>query len=267
MQKITSMNTRAINCKHMEKVKIRRCRHLCLMTIKILDKLNLLWYNIKQSREDSILFELLMLFFEHDKRGDKMKLGDIASVRSGLVLSRKLARENPVQRYRLLNLRSITPEGFIDLNETDVYDAKEKLSGEYLSQVGDVVIRLSAPYTAVLIDTETEGMVISSNFVIVRTDPIALLPEYLYWLLNTPEVKHMMFESSSSNMLGAIKAKFFSDYEITPLPIPEQQKIAAINTLAKTESKLLQQLAKAKEQYYEIILRNTYNELKRSNQI
>ena len=33
------------------------------------------------------------------------------------------------------------------------------------------------------------------------------------------------------------------------------------------ESKLLQQLAKAKEQYYEIILRNTYNELKRSNQI
>lgn len=47
MQKITSMNTRAINCKHMEKVKIRKCRYLCLMTIKILDKLNLVWYNIK----------------------------------------------------------------------------------------------------------------------------------------------------------------------------------------------------------------------------
>ena len=196
-----------------------------------------------------------------------MKLGEIASVRSGLVLSRKLARENPVQRYRLLNLRSITPEGYIDLNETDVFDAKETLTREYLSQVGDIVIRLSAPYTAVLVDEESEGMVVSSNFVIVRTDPQVLLPEFLYWLLNTSEVKHRMFENSSSNMLGAVKPKFFADYEITPLPIPEQQKIAAINTLAKTEAKLLQQLAKAKEQYYEAILRNTYNEIKRSNQI
>lgn len=196
-----------------------------------------------------------------------MKLGEIASVRSGLVLSRKLARENPVQRYRLLNLRSITPEGYIDMNETDVFDAKETLPGEYLSQVGDIVIRLSAPYTAVLIDEKSEGMVVSSNFVIVRTDPQELLPEFLYWLLNTSEVKHRMFENSSSNMLGAVKPKFFADYEITPLPIPEQQKIAAINTLAKTEAKLLQQLAKAKVQYYEAILRNTYNEIKRSNQI
>lgn len=196
-----------------------------------------------------------------------MKLGEIASVRSGLVLSRKLARENPVQRYRLLNLRSIAPEGYIDMNETDVFDAKETLPGEYLSQVGDIVIRLSAPYTAVLVDEESEGMVVSSNFVIVRTDPQELLPEFLYWLLNTSEVKHRMFENSSSNMLGAIKPKFFADYEITPLPIPEQQKIAAINALAKTESKLLRQLANAKEQYYEAILRNTFNEIKRSNQI
>lgn len=196
-----------------------------------------------------------------------MKLGEIASVRSGLVLSRKLARENPAQRYRLLNLRSITPEGYIDLNETDVFDAKETLPREYLSQVGDIVIRLSAPYTAVLIDEESEGMVVSSNFVIVRTDPQVFLPDYLYWLLNTSEVKHRMFENSSSNMLGAVKPKFFADYEITPLPIPEQQKIAAINSLAKAESKLLRQLANAKEQYYESILHNTYNEIKRSNQI
>ena len=196
-----------------------------------------------------------------------MKLGEIASVRSGLVLSRKLARENPAQRYRLLNLRSITPEGYIDVNETDVFDAKEPLPREYLSQVGDIVIRLSAPYTAVLVDEESEGMVVSSNFVIVRTDPQELLPEFLYWLLNTSEVKHRMFENSSSNMLGAVKPKFFADYEITPLPIPEQQKIAAINALAKAESKLLRQLANAKEQYYEAILRNTFNEIKRSNQI
>ena len=50
-----------------------------------------------------------------------MKLGDIASVRSGLVLSRKLARENPAQRYRLINLRSIAPEGFINLDCYEIW--------------------------------------------------------------------------------------------------------------------------------------------------
>jgi len=41
--------------------------------------------------------------------------------------------------------------------------AKEPLKEEYLSQSGDIIVRLTAPYTAVLIDETTSGMVVSSN--------------------------------------------------------------------------------------------------------
>ena len=192
-----------------------------------------------------------------------MKLGNIATVRSGLVLSRKQAREPSDIQYPLLNLRSVQEGGYIDLAEADVFDATEYLSPEYVSQIGDVVVRLSMPYTAVLIDQSTAGMVISSNFVIIRTDRRELLPEYLFWLLNTPDVKRSIYENTSGNMLGAIKAKFFAEFEIAPLPISDQQKIAAMNTLALEETRLLRRLADEKERFYSMMINRANNELKR----
>ncbi len=194
-----------------------------------------------------------------------MKLGNIATVRSGLVLSRKQAREPSGIRYPLLNLRSINPKGYIELEQLDIYDASEHLSPEYLSHVGDVIIRLTAPYTAILIDASTAGIVISSNFVVIRTENKELLPEYLFWLINTPDVKRSIYENTSSNMLGAVKAKFFSDFEIQMLSLPEQQIIANMNALALKEAILLRQLANEKDRYYTLLIDHVHKEMKRGN--
>ena len=194
-----------------------------------------------------------------------MKLGNIATVRSGLVLSRKQAWEPSDIRYPLLNLRSINPGGYIEADQLDVFVAAEHLSPEYLSQIGDVIVRLTAPYTAILIDKVTAGMVISSNFVIIRADRRELLPEYLFWLINTPKVKRSIYENTSSNMLGAIKAKYFSDFEVPFLPIAKQQQIAAMNELVLKETKLLRKLADEKECYYSLLIDRAYKEMKRGN--
>lgn len=194
-----------------------------------------------------------------------MKLGNIATVRSGLVLSRKQAREPLGIRYPLLNLRSINPKGYIELEQLDIYDASEYLAPEYLSHVGDVIIRLTAPYTAILIDASTAGIVISSNFVVIRTENKELLPEYLFWLINTPDVKRSIYENTSSNMLGAVKAKFFSDFEIQMLSLPEQQIIANMNALALKEAILLRQLANEKDRYYTLLIDHVHKEMKRGN--
>ena len=194
-----------------------------------------------------------------------MKLGNIATVRSGLVLSRKQAREPSDIRYPLLNLRSINPGGYIEADQLDVFVAAEYLSPEYLSQIGDVIVRLTAPYTAILVDKVTAGMVISSNFVIIRADRRELLPEYLFWLINTPKIKRSIYENTSSNMLGAIKAKYFSDFEVPSLPIAKQQQIAVMNELALKETKLLRQLADEKERYYSLLIDRVYKEMERGN--
>ena len=192
-----------------------------------------------------------------------MRLGETASVRSGLVLARKLSRGPTKYRYPSLNLRSIAPEGNIDVTLLDIFDAVEQLAEDYLTQKDDVIIRLSSPYTTVLIDDETTGMVISSNFAIVRTDNERVSAEYLFWLLNTPNVKRQIFENTSSNMLGAIKPKFFADFEIEPLPLDKQLEIAAINMLARRESFLLSALAREKEKYHAAIIDRVHDEMRK----
>ena len=192
-----------------------------------------------------------------------MKLSEVASVRSGLVLSRKQSREPSDIQYPLLTLRAINPGGYIELSELDIFDAVERLGSEYLTHAGDVVIRLTAPYTAVLIEESTAGMVVSSNFVIIRADSRQVLPEYLYWLINTQQVKRTIYENTSSNMLGAIKAKYFSDFEIAPIPIQQQEFLADMNLLAIRESRLIRELAAEKEKFHALLIERAYNEMKR----
>jgi restriction endonuclease S subunit len=195
----------------------------------------------------------------------RLKLGDIASVRSGLVLSRKLSKTPTQYRYQLINLRSINQAGYIETENVDLYDATEPLSSEYLTHTGDVVIRLTAPYTAVLIDDTTSGMVISSNLVVIRADTSWILPEYLYWLLNTPKVKRQIYENTSSNMLGAIKPRYFADFEVSLLSMENQETIAALNLLAHKERQLLNELAMEKEKYYFYTINEIQKQMRRGN--
>ena len=192
-----------------------------------------------------------------------MKLGEMANVRSGLVLSRKQARGSTGIRYPLLNLRSICSDGSIDRRQLDVFDAVEHLAPEYVSRVDDVVVRMSSPYTAVLIDETSANIVISSNFIIIRCNKRIILPEYLFWLLNRPETKRAIYENTSSNMLGAVKAKFFTDFDVLPQSMDDQRKIAAMNALAIKETQLLHRLACEKERYYNQLIDKIYKETKR----
>ncbi len=183
-----------------------------------------------------------------------MTLKDAAVVRSGLVLSRKQAKNTPAVRYRLLPLRAVSADGVIDQQELDVFDSAERLGREYITQAGDIVVRLSIPYTAVLIDETTEDMVISSNFIIIRTDRSKLLPEYLFWLLNTPKVRQDMYAHAGASMLGSIKTAYFSEFEVVPLPLQNQQIIGEYNRLSIREAQLLRELADERQKYNAYLL-------------
>ena len=194
-----------------------------------------------------------------------MKLGSVAQVRSGLVLARKQARGRTEYRYPLLNLKCIHPNGYIDTALCEMFDSVEYLNPEYLTHKGDVVIRLTVPYTAVLITDELEGYVIPSSFVVVRTDRSIVIPEYLLWLLNSQQVKQRIYESAVSNMLGAVKPRYFAEFEMEEISISYQQILADLNQLVKREAQLLAKLAAEKERYYDHILNQVFTDMKRGN--
>ena len=62
-----------------------------------------------------------------------MFLGDVLEVRSGLVVSRKKAKdENSAKyKYKQLNLRSVRKEGYIIEDELEVLSTDEIISSDY----------------------------------------------------------------------------------------------------------------------------------------
>ena len=200
------------------------------------------------------------------ERGDHVRLGELASIRSGLVLSRKQVKENGAFCYPALNMRSMDVHGHIDLEQLDRVETKEQLKPEYFTRRGDIVVKISTPYTSTLIDESTAGILIPSNFLIIRTQPGKLLPEYFYWLLNTTRIKNDLGRNSNGSVIGSVKAAYFSDLDIVPLPLEKQEKIAKLDRLAKREAELLRRLADEKEKYYDRVLSRIQTDMRRGNQ-
>ena len=67
----------------------------------------------------------------------------------------------------------------------------------------------------------------------------------------------------TSNMLGAVNARFLADFELVLLSEKDQCKISQFNLLAKRERQLLRMLAEEKEKYYAGVLNQAYKRAKK----
>ena len=198
-----------------------------------------------------------------------MTINDIAVVRTGLVTARKKkdAASLGTYKYQLLNLRCIANEGYIDKDYIEPYELSEELKDDYLTRMGDILIRLSAPYTAVLINKpELCGIVVPSHFAIIRVDERYALPGYVFWVLRREKNKiTMMQNSSGSTAFGTISSGLISSLPITLLPLHEQQIIGELLCLSEREQELLQKLSEEKKTYNTLLLNKIYDNMKRGN--
>lgn len=190
-----------------------------------------------------------------------MKLSDIAEVRTGLVLSRKAAEidSDVVAEYKQLNLKCIKETGEIDLQALDKFRSSEKLGNNYLTHQEDVIVRLTVPYTAVLINEQTQGLVVSSHFCMIRAKKNKAVPEFIQWLLNSQPVKVEIEKNKTGVSFAGIKPSFYSELEIEPLALEKQLKIAQVYSTALKELALLEDLKRQKDLFYKNVLKDIYH--------
>lgn len=186
-------------------------------------------------------------------------LNGFASVRSGLVLSRKKSKGGEGELYALLTLRSVKEEGVLDMSAVDMYVSTSVLPSVYQTAVGDVVVRLTWPYSAVLIDDQSSGMLVSSHFVIIRPDREKLNPGYLHWVLNRQSTRRLIYENTSANMLNAVRPQFFSELKISLPPMVEQKKIAELQLLTRRERILQEMLMQERSNLAKVLTEKIYN--------
>ena len=198
-----------------------------------------------------------------------MIIGNIASVRTGLVTARKKknALSNRRYNYRLLNLKCISSDGYIITDYLEPYEVSDELKDDYLTKRGDILIRLSVPYTAVIINrTDLCGLVIPSHFAVIRANKAMVTPEYIFWSLRRDKNRiALMQNSSGSSAFGTISSGLIANLNITLLPMEKQHIIGELMLLSEREQELLAYLTAEKKKYNALILNKIYENMKRGN--
>ena len=176
-----------------------------------------------------------------------MRLKNIASVRTGAVISRLQAGEGEETSfvYELLSLRDIDEYGRIVRGEFARVRLKSKVPEELFTMAGDILVRLSSPYTAVYIGEDDVGLLIPSHFAIIRTKPAQ--SAFVYAVLDSDAARrNFILNGSGSTALGTISSKAILDLEIPNVTTKKQKAIGEYHKYAKMEIQLLSDLAKEK---------------------
>lgn len=172
-----------------------------------------------------------------------MRIQDIATLKTGAVLSRLHKAETGGNLYRVLSLRNIDDDvGAIEARSCTPMRFTEKITDEFLTQKGDILLRLSAPYTVVFIEDDSDiGLLIPSHFAIIHA--VGVDAKYLYAMLDSDEIRKQLFiEGSASTTLATISVKSISECKIPRISMQKQELIGQYHMEAKKELRLLHRL-------------------------
>ena len=187
-----------------------------------------------------------------------VKLGDISSITTGQVMKRKEARPGDVDaiQYRILTLKSFDEDGFLVKEEIDSFKASEEIESKYITSKGDIVVRLSMPFTSITIDEESEGILIPSLFVAIRVNCNDILPSYLSLYLNSNKMKKQYIKEARGSAIQILKTSAFKEFEIMIPDMSIQEQAVTLNELLMREKRLLQLLIKENNKRNQIIFDN-----------
>lgn len=174
-----------------------------------------------------------------------MLIGDIADIRSGMVITRKKAmNKNEVKAtYDMFTLKNVD-----SLNEPfDQFQSNDVLSPQHFTEEGDILFRLNYPYSATYIDASKKQLLIPSTFAVIKVQVDFFLSEYVAWYLNTDFVKKELEKAHSGTKIPSTNKGTLSAIPIKKLDLEKQQGMVQLYKLHLQEKQLLTSLIEEKE--------------------
>lgn len=194
-----------------------------------------------------------------------MKLGEVAEVRTGAVLTRIRTEDDAVKNsFKLINLKCVTDQGNIVFSNIEEIELPTTLKEEVFAREGDIIVKLSSPYSAAIIGQEEIGCLIPSHFAIIRAQRTKLYPPFLLWFINSDYVKKKILQNNSgSSAFGTISSGFFDSLEIKEISMEKQRLLGDYILLSLKEKMLLEQLLNKKTLYNKYFANEVFEKIKR----
>ncbi len=186
----------------------------------------------------------------------RVKISDIATIRTGLVIGRKKAQFDSVHKvaYKQVSLRCFGSSIKLDHTYIDEFILGEEAAPKYFTSEGDILVRLRSPNSAVYIEKQDEGLLINSLLSVIRIDKRVLDAKYVAYYINSNTAQRILKLDVSSTAIPMLRTKDLANLELILPSIEEQRKLVSLLDLAQKERELLSELIKEKEQLSETIL-------------
>ncbi len=157
---------------------------------------------------------------------------------SGQIMSRvacKNEADEATETRKVIIPKAIGSDGNIDINELASEKLKTVADTKRLTKVGDIVIKLSTPYDAAIINEESAGCLVPSFCAIVRC-PKNIDVNYLLAFLNSSYCKNQLKLQVAGATVTILSVGKVSN---VLMPVPESDEQKRIGTdYIKTQEKL-----------------------------
>ncbi len=187
----------------------------------------------------------------------KKKLGDLKDIQytGGVIVPRVEAKANELSVGTIKVLMpSAIASGEINKSETKEIELKKEVDESKLTQEGDIILKLSAPYDAVHITKEDCGLLVTSFCAIIRNNNKEISSDYMTAFFNSQaylnQVKGLV-SGSSVPMLAIAKIK---DVEIKILNADEQNEVAEYFKCIRNKERLYKQIIDLENEKLDSIL-------------
>lgn len=178
-----------------------------------------------------------------------MKLNDIANVQSGY-LSRGKIETTTDGPYYLLQAKDVDAGRLIYRKDTIVRFNPELSRKDWVLQRDDIVFMARGVRNfSVLLEDIPDPLLAAACFFIIRVKHQGYLPGYLWWYLNQEPVEDYFHRESGRGVhMPVIRRAVLENLEIPVPPLETQQKIVALDTLMRTEQRLLTAMAEKRKE-------------------
>jgi len=170
-----------------------------------------------------------------------MHLADIAETQSGYTFRSKLKPE-PEGDISVVQMKDISDTNRLELGEvfrTSLPSGKPK---RHLLQPGDLLFRSRGrSYGAALVPERIGSAVLAAPLLRIR--PTKVLPEYLYWFINTPGVQERLTALATGTSVQMITIDALKSLEVPVPSLARQRVIAHASALVEREQALMQDIA------------------------
>lgn len=182
-----------------------------------------------------------------------MKLGDIAEVIIGILVSRERTL-NGEYEYSLFSFKSCNNDEKAN-NITTNRNLDKQLTCE-----GDILFQLTYPNKIIYVDKNLENLLITSQICIIRPKKEIIDSIYLKWYLCSEKCSEQIALNITGSSIKKISVSDLRNTKIPCIELDKQRKIRDLIKLWDDEKKIMETIIQKKDLLYKKIIEDIIND-------